>query len=138
MKIGLRKYNKKRYSEYICPMKKDPRIDRYIEKAQPFARPILKKLRRLVHKACPRVEETMKWSFPHFDYKGKMMCSMASFKAHAAFTFWNAKKMKDYKTRFKPAGEEAMGHFGRITSMKDLPSDAVLIRYIKEAARLNE
>jgi hypothetical protein len=46
-------------------------------------------LRDLVHKACPEVEETMKWSFPHFDYKG-MMCSMAAFKQYCAFGFWKA------------------------------------------------
>ena len=58
----------------------DPRIDAYIRKAAPFARPILNYLREVVHDACPEVEETMKWSFPHFDYKG-MLCSMAAFKA---------------------------------------------------------
>jgi hypothetical protein len=69
--------------------KNDPRIDDYIAKSQDFARPILEHLRDLVHKACPEVEETMKWSFPHFDYKG-MMCSMAAFKQHCAFGFWKA------------------------------------------------
>ena len=68
---------------------KDPRIDAYIAKAANFAKPILKHLRKVVHTGCPEVEETMKWSMPHFDYKG-MMCGMAAFKEHCAFGFWKA------------------------------------------------
>jgi hypothetical protein len=59
-------------------------VDGYIKKAAPFAQPILGEFREIVHAACPEVEEAMKWSFPHFLYKG-MLCSMASFKEHAAF-----------------------------------------------------
>ncbi len=75
--------------------KTGPRIDAYIAKSADFAKPILTHLRDLVYKACPDVEETIKWSFPHFDYKGQMMCSMASLKAHCAFTFWKAALLKD-------------------------------------------
>ncbi|MFO7526745.1 MAG: DUF1801 domain-containing protein, partial [Ignavibacteriaceae bacterium] len=63
--------------------KRDARIDEYISKSADFAKPVLIHLRELVHKTCPDVEETMKWSFPHFDYKG-MLCHMASFKQHCA------------------------------------------------------
>lgn len=118
--------------------KKDKRIDAYIKNAEPFAQPILTHLRELVHKACPEVEETMKWSFPHFDYKG-MMCSMASFKKHAVFGFWKAALMKDAEILIATAKNEvAMGHLGRITSIKELPSDKVMLAYIKEAAKLND
>jgi uncharacterized protein YdeI (YjbR/CyaY-like superfamily) len=116
--------------------KKDPRVDAYIAKAAPFAKPILTHLRELVHKACPDVEETIKWSFPCFDYKGAF-CSMASFKQHMSFGFWKAALMKD-ADKLKDNQEEGMGHMGKITGMKDLPSDKVLIGYIKEAAILNE
>ncbi len=75
--------------------KKDARIDAYIKNSEEFAKPILAHFRALIHKACPDVEETMKWSFPHFDYKGEMMCSMASFKEHCAFGFWKTSLMKD-------------------------------------------
>ena len=85
----------------------DPRIDAYIAKAQPFAQPVLQHIRKLVHKACPQVEETMKWSFPHFDYKG-MMCSMASFKQHCSFGFWKTAIMKDPEGLFTEK-TEAMG-----------------------------
>jgi len=118
--------------------KKDPRIDAYIDKAADFAKPILQHWRSLVHRACPDVEETMKWSFPHFDYKGEMMCSMAAFKQHCAFGFWKAALMKDATLVENAKSQEAMGHLGRITSLKDLPSDKIIAGYIKEAAKLND
>lgn len=115
----------------------EPRIDAYIEKAKPFAQPILKHLREVIHKACPMVEEKIKWSFPCFDYKGEMMCHMALFKEHMAFGFWKAAIMNDPEQLFM-AANDAMGSLGRITSIKDLPSDKVLKAYIKEAMRLND
>jgi uncharacterized protein YdeI (YjbR/CyaY-like superfamily) len=118
-------------------MTTDPRIDEYIQKAASFAQPVLKHLRQLVHKACPEVKETMKWSFPHFEYNG-ILCSMAAFKQHCSFGFWKASMMKDPEDVLKLVGKTAMGHFDKITSLKDLPSDKVLIAYIKEAMRLNE
>lgn len=117
---------------------RNERIDAYIAKSEGFAKPILHHLRDLVHKACPEVEEKMKWSFPHFDYKGKMMCSMASFKNHCAFGFWKASIMQDKNKVMSKGGEAGMGQFGRIASLSYLPSDKILIEYIKEAARLND
>jgi uncharacterized protein YdeI (YjbR/CyaY-like superfamily) len=117
---------------------KDSRITSYISKSADFAQPILEKLRSLVHKACPEVEETMKWSFPHFNYKGEMMCSMAGFKQHCAFSFWKAALMKDPALLQNAHSELAMGHFGRICSIKDLPADKIIIAYIKEAMQLND
>lgn len=117
----------------------DKRIDAYIEASQDFAKPIIRHFRDLVHKTCPDVEETMKWSFPHWDYKGSMMCSMASFKQHCAVNFWKASLMKSGKKLVAEAKtESAMGHLGRITSLKDLPKDTILIKYIQEAMRLND
>src|SRR3954451_16631907 len=101
---------------------RDPRVDVYIEKARDFAKPVLLHLREVVHSACPGVTETMKWSFPHFDYKG-MMCSMAAFKEHCAFNFW---KQSLLEQSVFPAEKTAMGSFGRITSLKDPPPDKVL------------
>lgn len=116
---------------------KDKRIDAYISASADFAKPILRHLRKLVHQACPEVQETIKWSFPHFDYQG-MMCSMASFKEHCTFGFWKAALMEDYDKKLSPVGNTAMGHFGRITNLKKLPSDKTLVKYIQEACRLNE
>jgi uncharacterized protein YdeI (YjbR/CyaY-like superfamily) len=112
--------------------KTDPRIDQYIAKSADFARPILTHIRRVVHDACPDVVETMKWSSPHFDYKG-MMCGMAAFKEHCAFGFWKAALVLD-----NPAADEGMGSFGKITSIKDLPAEKKLAAYIKKAAKLND
>jgi uncharacterized protein YdeI (YjbR/CyaY-like superfamily) len=109
----------------------DPRIDAYIANSAEFAQPILTHLRELVHAACPEVEETMKWSMPHFMYKG-ILCQMASFKAHCAFGFWKGSML------FPDAEKESMGHLGKITSIKDLPSKRVLTGYIKQAMRLND
>ncbi len=117
---------------------KDKRIDAYIAKAQPFARPILKHIRELVHKACPEVEETWKWSFPNFDSHGAPLCSMAAFKEHCAFAFWKASLLKDPNKILSTKSRKSMGHLGRITCLKDLPSDKTMIAYLKEAAKLNE
>lgn len=113
-------------------------IDAYINKSAEFAQPILHHIRDLIHQVCPGVEEKMKWSFPHFDYKGEMMCSMAAFKQHAVMGFWKAAIMKDKSLLDMAHSEEAMGHLGKMTSLKDLPSDKKLISYIKEAMELNE
>lgn len=118
--------------------KKEKLIDNYIAKSADFAKPILKHIRELVHTTCPDVEEKMKWSFPHFDYKGEMMCSMAAFKQHMAFGFWKAALMKDPVLIENARSEVAMGHLGRLTSLKGLPSDKKMIAWIKEAMKLNE
>jgi uncharacterized protein YdeI (YjbR/CyaY-like superfamily) len=110
--------------------KKDPRIDAYIEKAADFAQPILRHLRKVVHAGCPDVEETLKWSMPHFDYKGPL-ASMAAFKAHCAFGFWKG-------SLIVPGSKEAMGQFGCITKISDLPKADVLAGYVRKAVELNE
>jgi len=114
--------------------KTDPRIDAYIEQAADFAKPILLHIRGLVHQACPEITETMKWSFPHFDYKG-IVCSMAAFKRHCAFGF---RKQSLLESDAFPKEKTAMGSFGRITSLKDLPADSEMISLIKKAVALNE
>ena len=116
---------------------KDPRLDDYIAKSADFAKPILNHLRKLVHAACPEVEETMKWSFPHFDYKG-IMCSMASFKQHCSFGFWKGALVLGSDKGRRNNRDEAMGQFGRITTIADLPNEKVLLGYIKRAVQLNE
>lgn len=113
---------------------RDPRIDAYIAKSPDFAKPILTYLREIIHEACPDVEETMKWSNPHFDYKG-VLAGMSAFKAHCAFGFWKGSLIVDPMTA---AGEKAAGQFGRITKIEDLPPRRVIAGYVKEAMRLNE
>lgn len=113
-------------------------IDNYIAKAQPFAQPILTYLREIVHQTCPTVEEKIKWGMPFFDYKGEILCNMAAFKQHCSFGFWKAAIMSDKTLLYNAQTETAMGHLGKITSVKDLPSKAKLKAYIKEAMQLND
>ena len=111
----------------------DPRVDAYIEKSAEFAQPILRHLRKLVHAACPEVTETLKWSMPSFEYKG-ILCGMAAFKQHCVFGFWKHELVigDDSKAR------EAMGSFGCLKQISDLPSKAALTRYIVKAKKLND
>ena len=115
-------------------MKRNPAVDAYIAQSADFAKPILKHLREVVHAAVPEVEEEMKWSTPTFTYKG-ILCGMAAFKEHCLLGFWKGSLLKDDKGNTL---ERDSNELGRITSLADLPSDKVLTRYIKEAARLNE
>jgi uncharacterized protein YdeI (YjbR/CyaY-like superfamily) len=117
----------------------DPRIDEYILKAADFAKPILHHLRSIIHKACPQVKETIKWSFPNFEYSGSILCNMAAFKQHCTFGFWLGSQMKDPHGLLSNVGEKtAMGNFGQIKSLEDLPSDTILAEYIEEAMSLIE
>jgi uncharacterized protein YdeI (YjbR/CyaY-like superfamily) len=117
--------------------RKDPRIDKYIAGSAEFAQPILTHLRKLVHTGCPEVEETLKWGMPSFLYKG-ILCGVAAFKEHCKFGFWKHDLLFGNDPIAQKRAAEAMGSFGRITKRADLPSDAELLRLIKEAARLND
>lgn len=116
----------------------DPRIDAYIAKSATFAQEILNSIRNTVHAYCPDCVETMKWNFPHFMYKGDILCSMAAFKQHCAFGFWKEKLMIKSSNLLTDKGKSAMGDFGKITCIKDLPSKSVLKACIQEAMILNE
>ena len=111
---------------------RDPRVDAYIRNAAPFAQPILTTIRETVHASCPDVEEAMKWRFPHFLYKG-MLCSMASFKQHAAFGFWKGSLVTG-----GPRGVDAMGHFGRLTTAVRSSVEEGPRRLHQEGGALNE
>ncbi|HEX7616348.1 MAG TPA: DUF1801 domain-containing protein [Thermoanaerobaculia bacterium] len=114
----------------------DPRVDMYIAKAAPFARPILTRLRAAVHEACPEAEETIKWGMPFFLTDGKILCYMAAFKAHAAFGFWRRGETA-VLGEVPGKANEAMGQLGRITSLNGLPPGPRLRRWIRTAAQLN-
>lgn len=110
---------------------RDPRIDDYIARAADFARPILVHLREVVHAACPDVVETIKWGMPHFEHHG-ILAGMAAFKAHATFGLWRGRELV-------PDGDDsAMGQFGRIASLRDLPPKRTLVALVRKAAALNE
>ena len=114
-------------------MSREPKIDAYIAKSQPFARPILEKVRERVHAAIPDVEEAMKWSMPAYLVAGKIVVMTSAFTAHAALNFWRGQEIGDGQPK---AG--AMGQFGRLSSVADLPPDGELDKLIREAASLAE
>jgi hypothetical protein len=119
---------------------KNPAVDAYIAKSAPFARPILARVRALMHEACPQIEETIKWGVPHFEYQG-IVGNMAAFQRHAAFGFWSRKLLerelgKGAAKLFPPPGDSSMG--GRkLRSLDDMPADALILRAIKAAVALN-
>lgn len=112
---------------------KDPRVDAYIAKAADFAKPILNELRARVHANCPDVVETIKWGMPAFQYHGPF-AGMAAFKKHAVFGFWK----HDLIVEADDKAKEAMGSFGCLTELKQLPTKAQFAQYVKTARSLNE
>ncbi len=115
----------------------DKRIDAYIDNARPFAIPILRKLRKWVHAGCPEVVETLKWSCPSFEYKG-ILCGMAAFKADCTFGFWKHDLLGGEGAGLTKVEESAMGQFGRITNLAQLPKERAMIGLVRKAAALNE
>jgi len=114
-------------------MARDPRIDAYIERAAPFAQPILRHVRALVHEACPTVEETIKWGMPTFVHAGAILCGMAAFKQHASFGFWkHALVVGEGEPR------DGMGSYGKLVSLDDLPPKRTLLEHLRKAVALNE
>ncbi|HEY4301807.1 MAG TPA: YdeI/OmpD-associated family protein [Candidatus Didemnitutus sp.] len=117
--------------------KTDPRVDDYIAKSRPFAQPVLRHLRKLVHRGCPEVEESIRWSHISFSHQGRILAGMAAFKEHLSFGFWH-KDMEPILVRdgYKPG--DAMGLMGRISSLDHIPSDAKMARYVEMAVALLE
>jgi len=109
----------------------DPRIDAYIAQSADFAQPILTHIREVIHGACPELEESMKWSRPHFLYKG-ILCGMSAFKEHCALGFFKSAML------FPGLEQDAMGQFGRLASVKDLPPKKELANIVKQAMKLND
>jgi uncharacterized protein YdeI (YjbR/CyaY-like superfamily) len=109
---------------------REPRIDAYIAKAQPFARPILEKVRERVHAVVPDIEEGLKWSVPTYLRNGKIVLGTAAFKAHAIVNFWRGQELG-----FDTQGG-AMGQLGKLTDVGQLPPN--LDEMIAKAAALSD
>ena len=112
----------------------DPRVDAFIDNAKDFAKPILVRIRKMVHTACPDVVETIKWRMPFFEYNGQILCGMAAFKEHCSIVIWKASLIEGAPAN----GDSSMGSFGRITSLKELPSQAEFSRLLKTAMKLTD
>ncbi len=113
-----------------------PQVDAYIARSAEFARPILERIRKVFHKGCPELEETIKWGVPHFDYKG-IMGGMAAFKQHVSFGFWKGELMSDPQGLFKADPKQSMCAV-KASKPADLPPEKVLVAYVKQAAKLND
>ena len=131
-------------SPHACKRRsRGPRIDAYSEGAAPFAQPILRHVRDLVHEACPQVEETVKWGMPTFVHAGGILCGMAAFKQHASFGFWkHALVVGEGGQADAAPGDDrprdGMGSYGKLASLKDLPPKKTLLAHIRKAMKLNE
>lgn len=115
---------------------KDKRINAYIDKAEPFARPILTKIRSVFHEGCPEIEEDIKWGAPSFQYKG-MLGGMASFNKHVSYGFWKAQLMADPEGILETAPGKGSFSF-KASRITDLPTEKILVAYVKEARRVND
>jgi uncharacterized protein YdeI (YjbR/CyaY-like superfamily) len=119
----------------VSNLQLNPKVDAYIAKSQPFAQPILTHIRGLVHKACPEVEEVIKWSMPFFPVRGVILGHMAAFKQHCALGLWGP-EMNAILNADGLHSENGMGSLGKITSLKDLPPDKKMLTYYRHAAEL--
>jgi hypothetical protein len=117
--------------------RKDPRVDAYIARSRDFAKPILRHLRSVVRATDPQIEETLKWGSPAFMHKG-IVCGMAAFKAHCVFGIWKGALLEETIAGLPKGAGKAMGHFGRITSLSELPDKDSLMRLVRAAVELNE
>ena len=116
---------------------RNPKVDAYIEKAQPFAKPILAHLRKAIHAGCPEVEETIKWSMPFFEYRGVILCNMSAFKEHCRFGFWGL-EISAVLRKEGIVREGGASTLGRIISVDALPPQKKIIGWVKQAAALIE
>lgn len=116
----------------------DPKVTKYIENSEDFAKPILSHIRLQIHKNCPDVVESIKWGIPHFNYKKDFLCVLASFKNHCSLTFIKSELMSDARFAGGKSVKSGQRFMSRITSMSELPSDEELADFIKEAMALND
>jgi uncharacterized protein YdeI (YjbR/CyaY-like superfamily) len=118
-------------SSRTSPAARDPRVDDYIAKAATFAQAPLQHVREAMHAALPDVTEAIKWGHPFFLLDGRPFANMAAFKAHCSLGFWRGGR----PIAEEAAGEreKAMGQFGRVESLADLPKAAALRKLIVEA-----
>jgi len=108
----------------------DPRVDTYIERAAGFAQPLLHLLRARFHAASPDLDEAIKWGRPAFLYRGKLLGGMAAFKHHVALNFWHGAQVVG------AARDEAMGQFGRLTGLDELPDATTFNAMVQRAIAL--
>ena len=115
----------------------NPKVDAYIENAQPFAQTIMNHLRELVHQGCPDATETLKWGMPFFEHRGEILCCMAAFQKHCRFGFWG-KEIRVVLREAKVSGMDKSGWFDRVTRVEDLPANKQMLDFLRQASALIE
>src|SRR5271155_2820626 len=108
----------------------NPKVDAYLARVRPFALPIMEYLRELIHKGCPGVEETIKWSRPFFEYRGAILCNISAFNEHCSFGFWG-QEIGAVLRKANVLRGEGMGSLGRIRNVSNLPSDKLILDWIR-------
>lgn len=106
-------------------------IDAYIQRASPEFQLMMERLRDAVHRHCPEIEETLKWSMPSFIYRGKILCAMAAFKQHMSFGYWEHEAVKG-----ADAVRDGMGSYGKMRGPANMPKAAALKNDIRKAMTL--
>lgn len=117
---------------------RDPAFDAYSDKLEDFAKPVFDHLRALIHTTCPEVREAMKWSIPHFEYKGENLCVFAGYGKHCSFSFCKDSLMEDPRLKANVDLPAVKRFMGKLTGLADLPPDDELARWIREAMSLND
>src|ERR1700733_7033555 len=115
----------------------NPRVDAYIAQAAAFAQPVLTHLRALMHKGCPQVEETIKWSRPFFLHRGIILSNMSAFQHHCSFGFWGT-EIGAVLREASVLHDDGMGSLGRIVRLQDLPPHKLMLEWIRQAAAFVE
>lgn len=95
----------------------NPSVDEFIERAQPFAKPILTHVRERVHTLVPDVREDIRWRMPAFMRGNSILLIVGAFKAHVAINFWRGDSVVPHET------SGALGQLGRLTTLDDLPAE---------------
>jgi len=109
-------------------------IDEAINKAEPFAKAICKKLRTLIFTAEPNMIEDWKWG-PNY-YSNGMVCGFWHFKNHVTFTFYQGAVLKDkYKILQSNPGNVHNRHL-KFTDVKEI-NEKIVIEYIRESVSNN-
>lgn len=117
-------------------MNQDPRVTAYIDNAAEFAKPLLNTLRANIQAANPALIETIKWNFPTYTYNGKIVCFFTGFKHHCAFGFWKAVELQDPNKHLEVNERTAMGNFGKMHTLDDLPKKELIEEFISQSIAL--
>ncbi|HEU4717270.1 MAG TPA: DUF1801 domain-containing protein [Bacteroidia bacterium] len=97
-------------------------------------RAIVEKVRAIIHKAEPAIEENWKWG-PAFEKNGLAM-GLWGFKKHVSFVFYRGAEMSDRHKLFNDGHDNAHNRMIKFTSIKEV-NEKKLADYVKEAVKLN-